>query len=117
MTILRVYNVQYNPFHDQLILSSGTDAIVNLWNIPSISSAPLDSEAAPTYVQFLSDFTSVRKLVEDKLVKTFEEHEDSVYSVCWGSSSHAWTFASLSYDGRVVVNSVPKTIRNTIHGI
>ncbi|KAG7360180.1 WD repeat-containing protein [Nitzschia inconspicua] len=33
--------VRYNPFHDQLILSAGTDSIVNLWRMSTISSAPL----------------------------------------------------------------------------
>jgi hypothetical protein len=40
------------------------------------------------------------------LIKTFEEHEDSVYSICWATS--VWIFASLSYDGRVLINHVPK---------
>jgi WD40 repeat protein len=43
---------------------------------------------------------------KDQLIKTFEEHEDSVYSIAWGTSG--WSFASLSYDGRVVINDVPK---------
>ena len=33
--------VKYNPNHDQLLLSGGTDGMVNLWRISSISSAPL----------------------------------------------------------------------------
>ncbi len=33
--------VKYNSFHDQLLLSSGTDGMVNLWRVSSISSAPL----------------------------------------------------------------------------
>lgn len=33
--------VKYNSFHDQLLLSGGTDGISNLWRISSISSAPL----------------------------------------------------------------------------
>lgn len=33
--------IQYNSFHDQLLLSGGSDGIVNLWRISSISSAPL----------------------------------------------------------------------------
>jgi hypothetical protein len=33
--------VKYNSFHDQLILSGGTDGICNLWRMSSISSAPL----------------------------------------------------------------------------
>ena len=31
----------YNPFHDQLVLSGGSDGIANLWRISSCSSAPL----------------------------------------------------------------------------
>ncbi len=42
----------------------------------------------------------------DEVIAKFEEHEDSVYSVAW-SSADAWLFASLSYDGRLVVNHVP----------
>jgi len=38
---IRVWQVQYNRFHDQLLLSSGSDASVKLWNIVSVSSAPL----------------------------------------------------------------------------
>ena len=33
--------VKYNSFHDQLLLSSGTDGMVNLWRVSSISSAPM----------------------------------------------------------------------------
>jgi EARP and GARP complex-interacting protein 1 len=35
------WNVLYNPFHDQLVLSTGTDSMVNLWRVSSVSSAPL----------------------------------------------------------------------------
>lgn len=37
----RVLNVKYNRYHDQLVLSSSTDTLVNLWNIPSVSSVAL----------------------------------------------------------------------------
>ena len=36
----------------------------------------------------------------------FEEHEESVYHVAW-SAADPWIFASLSLDGRLVVNHVP----------
>lgn len=35
------WTVAFNRFHDQLILSGGTDSLVNLWRVSSISSAPL----------------------------------------------------------------------------
>ena len=44
---------------------------------------------------------------EDRVINHFDEHEDSVYSVVW-SSADPWVFASLSYDGRLVINRVPR---------
>lgn len=43
----------------------------------------------------------------DGLVQAYEEHEDSVYDVQW-SPNDPWIFASISFDGRVLVNSCPK---------
>lgn len=42
----------------------------------------------------------------DEVLAVYEEHEDSVYAVSW-SVADAWLFASLSYDGRLVINHVP----------
>ena len=33
--------VEYNPHHDQLVLSGGSDGVVNLWRAGSVSSAPM----------------------------------------------------------------------------
>ena len=44
---------------------------------------------------------------EDGVIATYEEHEDSVYAVDW-SCADPWVFASLSYDGRLVINRVPR---------
>ena len=49
---------------------------------------------------------SCSKEVVDSVVKEYEEHEDSVYSAEW-SGVDPWVFASLSYDGRLVINHVP----------
>lgn len=46
-------------------------------------------------------------------VHTYDEHEDSVYGLCW-SAVDPWLFASLSYDGRIVVNAVPKKLKYDI---
>ena len=43
----------------------------------------------------------------DGLVKVYEQHEESVYSLAW-SPADPWIFASVSYDGRLVVNTVPQ---------
>lgn len=41
ISAIRVWTVRYNRCHDQLLLSGGTDSLVNLWRVSSISSAPL----------------------------------------------------------------------------
>lgn len=43
---------------------------------------------------------------KDEVIQRYEEHEDSVYTAVW-STADAWVFASLSYDGRLVINHVP----------
>lgn len=47
---------------------------------------------------------------QDSVIATYEEHEDSVYAVEW-SSADPWLFASLSYDGRLVINRVPRALK------
>jgi len=94
-----VWTCKYNRFHDQLLLSGGTDSLVNLWRCSSVSSAPLldlDGDSAKG-----SD-------TDDCKVRTFDVHEESVYSVAW-SACDAWVFASLDYSGRVAINHVPST--------
>jgi len=134
---------KYNPFHDQLVLSAGSDAAVDLWRISSISSAPLlemdgdddddddnsdnsnsnsnsnnsnsddddndndNSSPKSTNRKRNSRNRHASETALDTLITRFDEaHEESVYSVAW-SVAEAWTFASLSYDGRMVVNTVP----------
>uniref|UniRef100_A0A6B2L8Z4 EIPR1-like beta-propeller domain-containing protein n=1 Tax=Arcella intermedia TaxID=1963864 RepID=A0A6B2L8Z4_9EUKA len=96
-----VWAVKYNPRFDSLVLSSSTDGSVALWNVQSLAfknpSIPRKDSAVKS---------------TDRLIKTYDDHEDSVYSICWSAcDERTWdwaTFASLSYDGRVVVNRVPE---------
>jgi WD40 repeat protein len=90
-----ITQARFNQSHDQLVLTAGTDGSVLLWSVVSMSSAPLGDLEDPQ-----------NEKDGDKLIKTYDEHEDSVYSVAW-SAGDAWVFASLSYDGRLVVNHVP----------
>ena len=46
----------------------------------------------------------------DGVVSVCEEHEDSVYAVEW-SCADPWIYASLSYDGRLVINRVPRATK------
>ncbi|KAJ4702254.1 WD repeat-containing protein DWA2-like [Melia azedarach] len=87
--------VSCNPEYDGLILSSGTDSTVNLWLASTSNRDELPSESlveSPT-----------RK--PDPLLNSYSDYEDSIYGLAW-SSREPWIFASLSYDGRVVVESV-----------
>ena len=52
--------------------------------------------------------TPSAKEANDKAIASFEEHEDSVYCAEW-STADPWVFSSLSYDGRLIVNKVPKS--------
>lgn len=94
-----IWCVKYNRYHDQLIISCGSDSNVSLWNIISVSSAPLGE---------LEDNSN-----DEELVKTYRQHEESVYYTSW-SANNAWVFASLSYDGRMVVNHVPRATKYKI---
>jgi WD40 repeat protein len=78
--------VQYNPFHDQLVLSTGTDGIANLWRLSTISSAPLLHEP-------------------DQRVARLEAN-DSIYAAAWGAAD-AWIYMTVSYDGKAVLSHVP----------
>ena len=55
-------------------------------------------------------------VLDDGLIQKFDDHEESVYNVAW-SSADPWTFASLSYDGRLVINKVPRSIKMKILNI
>jgi len=97
-----VWCVKYNNFHDQLVLTSSSDSRVILSNLSSLSSEPyghLDDNE--------EENQPPSPPPEDGVIAHFDEHEDSVYSVVW-SSADPWVFASLSYDGRLVINRVPR---------
>lgn len=108
-----IWSIRYNQFHDQLVLTCSSDSRVVLSRISTLASQPfghlLDEEDEPSSED---DFQPPSKKEEtqvatDEVIATFEEHEDSIYAAEW-SSSDPWTFASLSVDGRLVINKVPK---------
>jgi len=95
-----ILRARFNSHHDQLILSCGTDSAVCLWRASSVASAPLGADSSE------ASANAVDKSAADGLIRRFEDHEDSVYGCCW-SVADAWVFASVSYDGKFVVNRVP----------
>lgn len=130
-----IWSVRYNPFHDQLVLSAGSDARVALMRVQSIASEPFGRELDCDYEedtpvvstgndshleaddedQSSDDLKEVPPLTEkcgdlrrlgDELINLYEEHDDSVYVAEW--STDPWIFASLGYESRLVINRVPK---------
>ena len=89
-----IESVRYNKFHDQLLLTSSTDSLVNLECIGSCSSNTTNS-------------------LQDGLLKCFEELDDSVYGAEW-SLGDPWIFCAVSYAGRILVATVPQDIRYKI---
>eukprot|EP01064_Diplonema_japonicum_P021484 TRINITY_DN31052_c0_g1_i1.p1 TRINITY_DN31052_c0_g1~~TRINITY_DN31052_c0_g1_i1.p1 ORF type:complete len:365 (+),score=79.09 TRINITY_DN31052_c0_g1_i1:63-1097(+) len=89
--------VKHNPFHEQLILTASTDrdATVKLWNLPTLA-----SHTAP-------------KHPTDNLLRPISDFDDSVYSVTWSAAS-PWLFASVSYNGKVMVHQVPRETKYSI---
>lgn len=108
-----VWNIRINRFHDQLVLTSSSDSRVILCSIASISSEPFGHIVPPDEDTNQSDDIYKKDKLEDGVVGRYEEHEDSVYAVEW-SSADPWTFASLSYDGRLVLNKVPRKYKYQI---
>ena len=109
--MFRVWSVRYNSFHDQLLLTCSSDNRVVLSSIPSLSSEPYRTTILDDDTNTKDDLNKsneIRQVVDpDRVIKVYEDHEDSVYMVEW-SSVEPWIFASLSYDGRLVINKVPK---------
>uniref|UniRef100_A0A674I1E6 EARP complex and GARP complex interacting protein 1 n=1 Tax=Terrapene triunguis TaxID=2587831 RepID=A0A674I1E6_9SAUR len=108
-----VWNVRYNHSHDQLVLSGSSDSRIILSNMVSISSEPFGHLVDDDELSDQEDHHQEEKTKEplqDSIIATYEEHEDSVYAVEW-SSADPWLFASLSYDGRLVINRVPRALK------
>ncbi|KAL8600756.1 hypothetical protein ACOMHN_055951 [Nucella lapillus] len=108
VVLMLVWSVRYNHFHDQLVLTSSSDSRVVLNNVLTLSSEPYGHLVEKDDD---SDSDSLQERPQepptDGVIATYEEHEDSVYAVDW-STADPWVFASLSYDGRLVINRVPR---------
>eukprot|EP00877_Chromochloris_zofingiensis_P005866 jgi/Chrzof1/1532/Cz10g11120.t1 len=100
-----VWKTRFSPFHDQMLVSSSSDSTVCLWYTPHLAKKgdPRDTK---------SPIPGNRQEGDGK-VHTYDEHEDSVYGLSW-SVVDPWVFASLSYDGRVLINKVPKNVKYKI---
>ncbi|CEP19165.1 hypothetical protein [Parasitella parasitica] len=112
-----VWSVAFNPLQDQLLLTSGSDTLVNLHNVVSVSSASfIDSSSEDDVDSQADDYERNAEKPTDGLICTYDQHEDSVYKVAW-SPADTWTFASISYAGRVVISQVPTSEKFKILGV
>ncbi|KAK3889979.1 hypothetical protein Pcinc_006055 [Petrolisthes cinctipes] len=102
-----VWSVRYNASYDQLVLTCSSDQRVILSNLPSIASQPFGTMVDHEDTKEHKDNGSSG---EEGVIQTYDDHEDSVYGVEW-SAADFWTFASLSYDGRMVINKVPRSVK------
>ncbi|PIC54743.1 hypothetical protein B9Z55_003866 [Caenorhabditis nigoni] len=101
-----VWSVRFHPVHDQLLLTGGSDASVVLSCAQSVSSEQLKVFKDDDEEEEEEDDDLVEKL-QDGQLERIDEHEDSVYSCAW-SSADPWSFASLSYDGRMILSNVSR---------
>lgn len=89
---------------------------INTDNSRAISSEPYDQEVSSDGEYSDSsksdddEYVTEKTEMNDGVIGVYEEHEDSVYALEW-SAADPWTFASLSYDGRFIINRVPKTVK------
>lgn len=102
-----VWCVRYNPFHDQLLLTAGSDAVALVTSAGSVSSERQDAATAAEGAG-----VPVRQPLPDGPLQRCE-HEDSVYCAEW-SPAEPWTFASLSYDGRLLISRLPRRYKYQI---
>jgi EARP and GARP complex-interacting protein 1 len=96
-----IWQCRQHREYDRLLLTSSSDTGVKLWS-QQLSVPPESHGMDP----------SERESVAFTLLGSGEEHQDSVYSVAWSMAS-TFTFASLSYDGRLVVAAVDLQARST----
>lgn len=101
-----ITSVSFNKFHDQLILTSSTDGTVQLTCASSCSSENINEKENSEIKE------GAKVQIPDGLLEKFEQHEDSVYCAEW--SIDPWIFASISWDGRVVIKKVPKKYKYQI---
>ncbi|XP_045505417.1 EARP and GARP complex-interacting protein 1 isoform X1 [Colias croceus] len=94
-----VWTVRYNTYHEQLLVTGSSDGRALLTAAASIC----DSD----------DEKKLSQVLEDGVLQSYEQHEDSVYCVEW-STAEPWTFASLSYDARLVLSRVPRHFKYKI---
>ncbi|XP_050300750.1 EARP-interacting protein homolog [Anthonomus grandis grandis] len=102
-----VWSVRFNHYHDQLLLTASSDSRVLLSSAASVSSENSIDICATEDAKG----ETKKPLLDGPL--QWCDHEDSVYCAEW-SPSDPWIFASLSYDGRLLISRVKKSLKYQI---
>ena len=99
--------VAHNPeYPDRLLASCGGDGLVRLWRTDG--GVPPAGVAAS---RGSSGFDGAGSDGSSRLCAAASfrgSHADTVYQTAWGRGDDPWTLASVSYDGRVVLDQVPR---------
>lgn len=80
--------------HEQLILTTGTDSKVRVFNASQFA------------------YQNEGKLPDGEIIKSIR-HDDSVYSAAWAAQD-PWVFASVSYKGQVNICQLPSQVVDSI---
>ncbi|CAN7042308.1 unnamed protein product [Brassica oleracea var. botrytis] len=109
-----VRGVDYNPKREHILITAEDESGIHVWDLRK-AKAPVQElpghthwtwavKCNPEYDGLILPVGSTRQRV-NLLLNSYTDYEDSVYGLAW-SSREPWVFASLSYDGRVVIESV-----------
>ena len=96
-----VWTVRHNPVYESLFATGSSDGTARLWR---------DGDGGAGRGDRASGFAGVGgdgNRPGDAGEVCRYDAEDSVYGIAW-SAADPWSFASLSYDGRLAVNAVPR---------
>jgi len=128
-----VRDVDYNLSRGWTVGTCGDDCDARVWDLRSPSS-PTHTLSLHTHWVWSLRFNLCHELLltsssdstvrvsslapsrPSPLIASFEHAEDSVYVSEW-SSYDPWTVASLSYDGRLIIDRIPKQQKYMIIGI
>jgi WD40 repeat protein len=103
--------IAYNPCHDQLLLTTGTEGQANVWRLGSVSSAPLLQSrnrrvAAHSSSHHHHHAPSSYGGAGVAAATTMTMPSEAIYAAKW-AASEAWMYATVSWDGTMALHHVP----------